>query len=543
MKENEVPMVNLIQDSCYPALSKDGNLQYFPLPEALACKDISTFHTPRPDLNGALVQFVIGLLQTVFAPEDEKEWLRRFREPPGPEELDRAIAPLAAFFNLDGDGPRFMQDLELEEGDSEEKPISTLLIDAPGGNTLKNNLDHFNKRHQVPLKLSPFYAALALYCLQCNAPSGGVGHRTSLRGGGPLTTLIRGETLWETLWMAVLPKDRFFRNAPEWREQDPASFLPWLIPTQTSEKKGSEIHAAMAHPLTVYWAMPRRIRLTAPVFEPGTCDLSGDTEKTFYTGYVTKNYGHNYGSGWVHPLTPHYQSKDGERLPVLGQPGGIGYRHWAGLVFKGGDAKSPRSPAPVIEEFVERRARKRGIAPRRGESAKPRLWVFGYDMDNMKARGWLESTMPIIPAESNLKQYAEDIRHMVAAAQLVVGTLKSQVKAAFNRQPNKARGDYSFVEPLFWEKTEPAFYAIAESLSEAPEQDQPMLDWLFHLHREAKAIFDAVLKQRPLSVVDPKPVINARRDLIRYTHPNGKKVRKTAGLPPAEKKKKEAPVG
>ena len=31
---------------------------------------------------------------------------------------------------------------------------------------------------------------------------------TSIRGGGPLTTLILGETFWHTLWLNVTPAHR-----------------------------------------------------------------------------------------------------------------------------------------------------------------------------------------------------------------------------------------------------------------------------------------------------------------------------------------------
>ncbi|MGG2362666.1 type I-E CRISPR-associated protein Cse1/CasA, partial [Salmonella enterica] len=81
-----------------------------------------------------------------------------------------------------------------------------LLIESPGANTLKKNLDHFVRRGRVEV-LAPAAAAMALFTLQTFAPSGGAGHRTSLRGGGPLTTLVRpgtvaglSDALWPLLW-------------------------------------------------------------------------------------------------------------------------------------------------------------------------------------------------------------------------------------------------------------------------------------------------------------------------------------------------------
>ena len=67
------------------------------------------------------------------------------------------------------------------------------------------------KRGGAPV-LSRAAAAMALFTLQTYAPSGGAGHRTGFRGGGPLTTLALpgpppGEppTLWHLLWANVGP--------------------------------------------------------------------------------------------------------------------------------------------------------------------------------------------------------------------------------------------------------------------------------------------------------------------------------------------------
>ena len=83
-------------------------------------------------------------------------------------------------------------------------PIAALLIEQPGDKTLKDNTDLFIHRGQMQ-SLCPACAAAALYTLQAFAPSGGKGHRTSMRGGGPLSTLLKGRNLWESVWLNVLP--------------------------------------------------------------------------------------------------------------------------------------------------------------------------------------------------------------------------------------------------------------------------------------------------------------------------------------------------
>jgi CRISPR system Cascade subunit CasA len=81
-------------------------------------------------------------------------------------------------------------------------------------------------------QLSRATAAIALYTLQTYAPSGGRGNLTSLRGGGPLTTLVLpgGEpTLWHVLWA----------NVPQGKRppvRDLPRVFPWLAKTRTADR-------------------------------------------------------------------------------------------------------------------------------------------------------------------------------------------------------------------------------------------------------------------------------------------------------------------
>jgi CRISPR system Cascade subunit CasA len=139
--------------------------------------------TGRPDCDISLTEFLIGLLAVAMGPKDQREWLKRYHDPPSAAEIEAALLPFAEALVLDGSGPRFFQDwAELEGG---ETPIEALFIDAPGNNTIKDNADHFVKRGRTSA-LSRSGAAIALLTLQTSAPLGGAGHRTSLRGGGPL---------------------------------------------------------------------------------------------------------------------------------------------------------------------------------------------------------------------------------------------------------------------------------------------------------------------------------------------------------------------
>ena len=126
-----------------------------------------------------------------------------------------------------------MQDYELREGD--DLQIDKILVEMPGENTIKNNRDHFLKRDIVN-RMCFSCCATALFSLQINAPSGGQGNKTSIRGGGPLTTIVTADNIWHTIWLNVLPEEEFKRlgNFSKTRLRDT---FPWMGPTRTSEKQ------------------------------------------------------------------------------------------------------------------------------------------------------------------------------------------------------------------------------------------------------------------------------------------------------------------
>lgn len=187
------------------------------------------------------------------------QWLGRYTgRGLSAETLVAALAPLEAAFQFGPDTPSFMQDFDSLGGD--KVSIASLLPEVPGAQTTKFNKDHFIKRG-VTNSFCPHCAALALFSLQLNAPAGGKGYRTGLRGGGPLTTLIElqeyeGERLtplWRKLWLNVLPQDAADMPLPAAYDE---SVFPWLAPTRTSEQASAITTPEQVDKLQAYWGMP-----------------------------------------------------------------------------------------------------------------------------------------------------------------------------------------------------------------------------------------------------------------------------------------------
>ena len=526
---------NLLTETWLPAARRSGTVTHVRPADVTAGVDEDPFvgfAWPRPDFNAASLEFMIGLLSTAAGPENEDAWLSWWQEPPRPERLAERFSTVAHAFDLDGPGPRFLQDLDpLKDGVTTE--AAALLIDAPGAKTREENTDLFVKRGRTP-SLGRAAAAMALFTLSAFAPQGGRGHRTSLRGGGPMSTLVvyphgeRGDTLWGRLWANVESARQLAGRAPDGRPH--GNIFPWLEPTRTSETQGGRRTTPEdIHPLQVYWGMPRRIRLEFQAAEGRTCAITGDDDAVIVARYRSKRYGADYSEGFRHPLTPHYRRKasDPTRLAVHAQPGGVGYRLWAGLVVSSADGL--REPAQSVAHWQSRRGRASGLV------GQPRLHAFGYDVVSMKPRGWVEGEMALWRCTDS--ERTEEIKRFVmcavAAADAVASQLVLAVKLSRRDRPKDARGDYGFVGERLYRETEADFHATlarAHGLVEKDaDSDDPTTairrEWMEVLRARALALFDEYAPMEGLEDRNMARHVSARFALALALQGRGKRGR------------------
>ena len=513
-----------------PVRKRDGSREWVG-PSQLARSDILAFDADRADFNGALAQFAIGLLQTTTPVERHSEWRALFKEPPSAETLAQWFAPVTAAFEFDGDGARFMQDFSLTGDEGTACDIAALLIEAPGENTVKDNKDHFVKRDRIT-QLCPHCAATALFTLQLNAPSGGAGHRTGLRGGGPLTTLLLapdGSSLWHNLWLNVIERDRFLDDDAAQHSATSLTF-PWMAAMSTIQKEGGETAPARVHPAHVFWAMPRRIRINMNDRRSGNCDICGRGSDALVFGYQTRNYGLNYKGAWNHPLSPYY-ALDEDWLPLHPQPGGLGHRHWLAWVIGQTSERKKQRRARVVEHFLTHRAR---IAP-----GALRLWAFGFDLDNMKARCWYEATLPLYglaDCDAKAHEWIEaEVGRWLQATELVASLLRGAVKDAWFKEA-PARADFSAIDAAFWGGTAAAFYSQLRALIDCATRGGGLdpiavnTEWLKHLQHHAIRLFDhQFVGTGPVEQQQPRRIALAYQRL--QANLRGSSLREALGLP------------
>lgn len=523
----------LLTEKWLPVRTRQGGRRWVS-PDELSDSDLIAFDAVRADFNGALFQFARSLLQTTSPVDSAMDWRDAFKSPPDSATLRQWFQPVAQAFVYEGDGPRFMQDLSLPA--TEDFGVASLLIDSPGENGIKNNTDHFVKRGRVRY-ICPHCAITALLTLQINAPAGGAGQRTGLRGGGPLTTVVLCQppkSLWHDLWLNVMTRTDALAHSGNPSLSELHFTFPWMADVSVIQKDGGETAPLQVHPFHQCWAMPRRIRLQAASATLGVCDLCHRDGQRLLSHYGSKPYGFNYKGPWDHVLSPYYEAKEGW-LPLHPQPGGFGYRHWPAWVLGAGEVGQRQRPATMLTYFIHQR--RQALA-----GVQMKLWAFGFDLDNMKARCWYEASMPLYGLDAcaphDIKHLEYIVGQWLAAAKLALYALRSAVKSAWFG--GDARGDFSSVDAAFWDQTEASFYAQLKKLVDAARTGEMPAEasvtnalWLKALTSVALRLFDDVfVGAGPIERQHPQRAANAHK-LLRKTL-SGPKLKAILGLPVAD---------
>lgn len=498
---------NIIRDNWLPFKLADGTEQVLPM-SAICRSDVLDFALPRADFQGAAYQFAIGLLQTVFAPVDDIEWIERYEQPPSEDELQAAFNQVEHAFNVEGDGPLFMQDYdELEDGNI--KNIDQLLIETPGDNGIKENKDHFIKRDKCEI-MSREMAAIALLTLQLNAPPNKACKpgRVGLRGAGPLSTLVMPSqlngSLWIKLWLNVINNDFLRYETPNFHD---GSVFPWLAQTKTSERKGSEIYFHDVHPLHMFWAMPSRIRLIVNK-EEGVCQITGHFTDFTLKEFRIEGNGNNYEGEWAHTLTPYrFNKKSNIFLSVKGSADLGRYQNWSDFSFIDCENREAKSAA-VVDHFYS-------ILPLFLEKKLqlPNLWLFAYDLDQAKLNGWYSSRFPLFNLNEDMADCLfREIKSLIDLSQKISSLTLNAIKLASYGRINLETKQIEFgkknpaqksnnvisesVNSAFWQRTESIFFTAVAQLVDNTEQQAYTLKpeqakaWLTSLRTICLDLFD-----------------------------------------------------
>ncbi len=501
---------NLIDERWIPVRRKSGKVERIAPWQIAEQQDPAVrIESTRPDFDAALLEMLIGLVQTVMTPKDEVEWADTYESGIAPEKLKKRMASVRDAFFLDGDGPRFFQDLTVDKDPKvDEKPIVGLLIDQ--GEEDLGKL--FAKEGRYP-ELSLPAAAAAILALQSFAPEGGRGQFTSMRGGGPLSVAVQDSCLWSTVWCNILNEEDLREVPGNRRKTAWADQFPWLRATKAQGEGGSKTFPEDVHPFQHYWGLPRRFRLVVEDGAHGRCAIYGDVDVPVIRFFSSRPGGTAYDGPFLHPLTAYTEGKDGER-PNSKKAGraGLPYRDWQ-LLSVGG----PKLIPPKVVEVFYRHERWR-IAPNVCLSAR------GYSMKSMKPLRFIEASAPVVRVVPTLrKELQAEVAGLIEASESVRLTLFQQVKSAWSERPGDQPGEVEArTDAAFWSATEGDFYralpVIASSLGgedgEKNARDAAKTEFLGRLLGAALRIFDELCPAHAdVGADDLARVVRARKAL------------------------------
>ena len=486
---------NLLMDPFLPVRTRSGDTRTLALTELPFAEDAIEPDWPRADFNSAAMELLIGIAALAMQPRNIDDWAQVWEN--GPNQWEARLQALEPAFDLLGHGARFLQ----EQGglDGKAVPIEALLIDSPGANGKKKNSDLLTHRDRY-VQLGLPAAAMAVYTLQAYAPAGGAGHHTSMRGGGPLSTLVIPQAdlpvpLWRKVW-ANVPNTtpvRHLEHVCHWLK-------PGVVPGKICQ--GHELF----HDLHAFFGMPRRLSL---IESEGCCALTGQEGRTI-SAFFQKPRGIDYGF-WVHPLTPYKRlRKDTE--PFSAKPTSARFRA-AEWVLAALDNPPLRQRARTVTEAERSRIPylRQGI-----NASPPRLRVSGWNMKNMEATDWLVAEEPLYytgdsERDAGLSIIAKTLASAVdeAAGRTVIAT-KIALFGPVN--PDVGRGVLADVRETVLNAGDSVFHEWMRRAFAGTDRSELLRSWSEHLR---KAAFDAFDRATPIPIADPQ---KARRILFARRH-------------------------
>ena len=218
--------------------------------------------------------------------------------------------------------------------------------------------------------------------------------------------------------------------------------------------------------------MPQRARLCISQCDC-VCDISGERVLDGVAQYRRKNKGNLYSGNWNHPLSPYKwnpKKPDDPRKPVLAKFESVTYKNWNAVTFS--SEKYGYTRSLVVKSYSE----KCHLIPELLTDF-PRIWLFGYEMSQgqKKIHGWYSNQLPIFDIESEVQDNVVFVvEELLQLAEECLKNCKKQIQTAWFVSPAKSdekkkkvklpKGDFSFIELAFWQRTEAQFFKTVKSV-------------------------------------------------------------------------------
>lgn len=291
--------MSLFNDEWIPIQFPNGRVRKIGMRELL-CSELEGIKIEfwRDDLSFAALHLLVCLTQCAFAPVDHDEWLQRLASPLTNEEFDApgGLPHRLSWFDVRHPETPFMQRTTIKPNLLKAKsvdpfPIQKIFLGLPAG----QNHAMFNNPGEIGSACAGC-VAVALFNQANNCSAIGRGFKSGLRGNSPVTTLVAGRSLRETIWRNVLVQPRSDQPLPD---------LPvWVDLVRDGEKiQVNQIGLIRG----LFW-QPLALRIAN--WASGICDLCGEKTKVAKECQFER-FLYDLDDTWPHPHSPRHPDRKG----------------------------------------------------------------------------------------------------------------------------------------------------------------------------------------------------------------------------------------
>ncbi|EMR12516.1 Cascade antiviral complex protein [Methylophaga lonarensis MPL] len=389
--------MNLLKDAWIP-VQQAGLMEKITLQQLLCNEKQGELCLPRDDMEFACLQLLVAITQVLFPPADKAQLVQRLKQPLTRSEYDDGCEGKLDWFDLDHPETPFMQFRGVNA--KELTPMDKLMAGVADG----TNKTFVNPQGLIE-GLCAGCVSIVLYNTAYNCPSMGGGFKSGMRGSTPITVLIRGDNLSQTVWHNVLTAASLKREMPCYEPSDIT--LPNYIEGLRKDSKLSASTIGLAKGL--FW-QPARFEL-APIEGEGVCSCCGQN-LPLYTGFKKEKFSYTIEGVWPHPLSARtFTIKAGqkeEKFPsfTTSQPSWV---HLAKLVVDKDNGKEGYHPAPVITQLKSFGAKRLNLMVGGYRNNQATVLERRHEMYSL-ASDWQENTSLVDELITLAQEYKKALR-------------------------------------------------------------------------------------------------------------------------------------
>jgi CRISPR system Cascade subunit CasA len=282
--------MNLLQDKWIPVQLGTADVELITLQDLLCQENDWQICLNRDDMELAALQLLVCLVQVIFMPMDKRQLLQCWQQPLSEKEYKEGIQPFNEWFDLLHPKYPFMQNSTIVElkGKKNWSSIQKLFVGLPEStSTSPSSSAFFNRIDEIDTVSLPD-AAIAIFQQATNGFSlGGAAFSCGLKGSMPLTTLLMGKSIRESIWFNILTQEFLSKYAPNFL-QIKKDLPVWVNPPKSGKEHEDAGRIGLFRGL--FW-QPAQIKLTL-------------NSKMQVTGFVKQAGLCTITNYWYHPHTP-----------------------------------------------------------------------------------------------------------------------------------------------------------------------------------------------------------------------------------------------